>query len=145
MSATNPQVVIPAGQYFLGDPCYAVPDELWMDLLNSCDYFSEPVGSVAGHTVVAFGTFYGDGEYPDQCGRLYSVDAGLIGLTPAALATKNDALYLSGLGQWVEFAEDVVAESENGLLSFGPFVIQTADLEEDDDRWDSDANEDEEA
>jgi hypothetical protein len=138
-------VAVPAGRYFLGDPCYAVPDEHWSDLLASCEIFDKPVGAVAGTEVLAFGTFYGDGTYPDQCGRLYSVDAGLIGLTPAAFATKYDALYLSKLGQWVEFDEDVVAETEGGLLSFGPYVIQTADLEEeDDDRFDSaDAEEDE--
>ena len=28
---------VPAGSYFLGDPCYAVPSHLWNELLDSCE------------------------------------------------------------------------------------------------------------
>ena len=65
-----------------GDPCYAVPDQFWMDLLGSCDFFSDTLeGNVNGFTVYSAGTMYGDGTYSDNKGRQFPVDAGMIGLT----------------------------------------------------------------
>ena len=45
---------VPAGAYFLGDPCYAVPGGAWDALLQTCDVFTTPVGTVLGHDVLAF-------------------------------------------------------------------------------------------
>lgn len=126
LHTTNPRIHIPAGRYFLGDPCYAVPDELWHDLLASCDYFNEPVGNVAGHRVVAFSTAYGDGEYYDNQGRRYPVDAGLIGVVPEALATKYPREELEKLGRFVEHAGTLLS-SEDGVIYLGQIAIDTKD------------------
>jgi hypothetical protein len=46
MRIKSVDVVVPAGQYVLGDPCYAVPDDKWDELLDSCNYFENPVGHI---------------------------------------------------------------------------------------------------
>ena len=120
-------VSVPAGTYFLGDPCYAVPSEMWDDLLASCDFFKLPVGTVRRTQVLAFGTRWGDGTYTDGEGNSYPVDAGLIGLTPIALASARlDSWGLSSMGRIVTFVSATRCTSDNaGLLVFGRICINT--------------------
>ncbi len=128
-------VTVPAGRYFLGDPCYAVPNEYWMPLLESCEVFEgSPVGQANGLQVLAFGTVWGDGTYYDQHGASYPVDAGLIGLTPIALAQQhNDFEQLEGLGCIVNFDSPTTCTKAEGVLTFGPFSIDTDPEETDHD------------
>jgi hypothetical protein len=126
------RVLVPAGTYFLGDPCYAVPDALWDALLQSCDYFqSRPIGEVNGHKVLGFNTKYGDGTYVDQDGNEFGVDAGLIGLVPEALIDKDEMCANYGTdfnkhpGLWVEFHKDVVCATDGARLEFGKYRINT--------------------
>jgi hypothetical protein len=64
-------VTVPAGTYFLGDPCYSVPGHEWQDLLKVTNFFEKPAGHLSdGSTqVVAFSTAWGDGVYPDNQGK----------------------------------------------------------------------------
>jgi len=126
------QVIVPAGKYWLCDPCYAVPENLWMQLLSTCDYFSEPVGTVTlskgiTYNVLGFSTAYGDGCYADQHGNAYPVDAGLIGLTPVELVAMDR---LEGLGTLVEFTEDTLCTNDGGRMQFGKYKINTLDDDE---------------
>ena len=118
------EVTVPAGKYWLGDPCYAVPSELWMDLLNSCKVFELPIGKVTKdgqeYEVLAFGTAYGDGCYSDQHGNSFPVDAGLIGLTPVELAEGEP--FGSTL---VYFPTETICSSYGGVLTFGDYEIDT--------------------
>lgn len=123
-------VSVPAGKYWLGDPCYSVPHSLWADLLTSCEFFEYPVGKVtteSGETyqVLAFGTKYGDGCYQDQHGHEFPVDAGLIGLTPVGLA--QDAPFGSLL---VEFEVETKCSTFEGVLKFGRYEINTGDSDD---------------
>lgn len=133
-------VQLPAGTYFLGDPCYAVPNDHWMPLLESCDYFeASPVGTLPdGNQVLAFSTAYGDGQYRDQHGHLYAVDAGMIGLTPVLPAPgwryANEDL--RNLGRIVTFDHPFTATTDGeGRLAFGPYEIDTAGDDEEADGW----------
>jgi hypothetical protein len=132
------EVTVPAGEYFLGDPCYAVHDADWMPLLHSCGFFQDkPVGTVRGHQVLGFGTRWGDGTYHDQDGHEYSVDAGLIGLVPLALwrqAPKYDEATLRDLGQIVAVGHPFTCSTDatSGLLIFGNTKIDTDPEVEDD-------------
>lgn len=73
------------GTYFIGDPCYALRDELyekWGHENNyadgNYDYFA--VGSTA----------YGDGVYDDiYSGKSYGVDAGILGVVNMDYANPN--------------------------------------------------------
>jgi hypothetical protein len=135
--ATGWKVTVPPGTYFLGDPCYAVPDADWAPLLASCDTFERPVGCVRGFEVLAFGTRWGDGTYTDGDGNEYGVDAGLIGLTPMGMNPSGKDQYggdLAALGQIVTFPDETVCttDGESGLLVFGDVKIDT-DPEQDED------------
>ncbi len=133
---TTVSMVVPKGVYYLGDPCYMVPDELWMPLLEDSDYFDQPSGVVNGHTVYAFHTLYGDGEYKDQYGNSYPVDAGLIGLVPIELPDAATKAQHDGASQLVTFSNPTVCICDEGLLKFGHILIDTRDEEEDEvDEW----------
>lgn len=121
------KVTVPPGAYFLGDPCYAVPSDLWDDLLASCAVFENPVGTVADCQVLAFGTRWGDGVYCDDEGGRYPVDAGLIGLTPTGLAAQRpDYDQLPSKGRIVSFTHATHCTcNPEGRLTFGPYCIDT--------------------
>lgn len=119
-------VMVPAGKYVLGDPCYVVPDDKWDQLLASCEYFQGgPIGKVDGHCVLGFGTKWGDGCYVDQYGFKYPVDAGLIGLVPIEFAQIQESPFFET--RIIEFSakETKCSCDEDGKLTFGAFVIDT--------------------
>jgi hypothetical protein len=131
-------VIVPAGKYVLGDPCYAVPDHLWIDLLESCGIFGldedgSPVGFINGHHVLGFSTAYGDGCYGGSDGYFYGVDAGLIGLVPYELAVGQE---WGGQSRVVEFTVNTVCTNRGGVMQFGNIEIDTLD-------WDSVGEEEE--
>ena len=117
---THFEVTIPAGRYYLGDPCYVIRDKDWMPLLENCDYFRNPVGKVGGHEILAFGTKHGDGSFVDQHKNEYGVDAGLIGLVPVAYGGKHD----HG-NREVEFKFPTLCWNDDGVLHFGGITINT--------------------
>ena len=118
---------IPAGEYYVGDPCYGVPDARWMEWLEAADYENVDRFLVADlddrHTVVGVRTAYGDGEYYDQAGRAYPVDAGLIGVVPVELVEEDEP---SGMHR-VTFDSDfqVAYSGEHGTIHIGTIDIET--------------------
>ena len=119
-------VVIPPGEYWVGDPCYAYTnnsDSLWMPLL--CNFLDDsPLAQVGDNWFVAFPTAYGDGVYLDQDGREYGVDAGLIGVVPVDSA-EPDAGTLYALHR-TTFEREVQMYSEDGKIHIGRLVIDTS-------------------
>jgi hypothetical protein len=137
MKITSIEVEVPAGQYVLGDPCYAVPEHKWMELLESCNYFENPIGNFSTdnegfttyHSTVAFGTRWGDGCYRGTDGNLYPVDAGLIGLVPLS-ASSNELR--DDLSTVVTFDKPAICSTDGtGKLRFGHITIDTDPDEED--------------
>lgn len=126
-----------AGKYFVGDPCYAIKDENWKPLLESNNYFNLETtrawaGKYNGKIMFAAGTAYGDGLYFDNDGRAYGVDAGLLGIIPFE-ACDGDSM---GCGHVIEFSEDFEVWAEEGCFTFGELVIETGEVEENDDFYD---------
>lgn len=87
---------LPAGEYLVGDPCYAFDHSLrqnWLEWLADAwkekgvdrDRLTILDGRVKGMRIAASRTAYGDGEYYDQDGHVYGVDAGLLGAVPVEL------------------------------------------------------------
>lgn len=146
------EVQVPAGTYFLGDPGYAIDaEDEWAQMLESAGYFDDkPVGTLNGQQVIAFNTAHGDGGYRDSDGHRYTVDAGLIGLVPEAVYSRQ-ASYpdLGKLGRIVTFVRPVTCtDDRSGALVFGEIKIDTGWMPEDekDDGWDDEdsyADEDE--
>jgi hypothetical protein len=125
---TEITLTMPAGKYYLGDPCYSVPKDRWMEWLKAADYENAGcvlIADLEGRKVIGFGTAYGDGVYADQFGNTYGVDAGLIGLVPVEIA-ENPYGGREGCGRIVEFPEPFeCSRYKNGTLKFGDIVIVT--------------------
>lgn len=147
---TDCRVTVPAGAYYLGDPCYVFHNdergsEQWSALLDDSDYFGAggtPEGGPLGFVevpvdpahpedsaltrlpVVAFRTAYGDGGYEDREGHSYSVDAGMIGLVPAWWAVANALTAESGPADGLRYlttnARFVVFTTEVQCTKGGP-------------------------
>lgn len=131
MEIKRVEVVVPKGSYVIGDPCYAVPDKDWDDLLLSCNYFQNPIGCVRDGMqkffVLAFSTKWGDGSYHGTDGNVYPVDAGLLGLVPVEM--------LEDLSdhEVVNFSKNTLCiDDGSGKLIFGHITIDTDPTEEED-------------
>lgn len=126
-------VIVPAGTYILGDPCYATPNECWDEAIETSDIFNDPVGyiTVEGnrYPILGFGTAYGDGTYLGSDGFEYSVDAGLIGLVPYDVGRH---MFDPVLHRVIVFDEDTLCTNDNGNMMFGDIRIDTsgADMED---------------
>ncbi len=88
-------VTIPAGRYWVGDPGYLLDDADWWPWLTASGAYGKTgkrrdeamLGKTpSGHFVLAYSTAFGDGMYWDNEGCRYPVDAGMLGIVPAAYA-----------------------------------------------------------
>ena len=77
--------MMPAGRYYVGDLCYVMHPQ-WNEVCDLLFAGRDDHGCNEGEFTLANGvkfaiynTAYGDGEYPDQKGNTYPVDAGCIG------------------------------------------------------------------
>ena len=143
MSDVITKVELDPGRYYVGDPCYALSDEQYDELLEfGYDRaLSWQIGGT-GPRAVRFVTQYGDGTYGDQAGRVYGVDSGNLACIPAEACerrlqasdywdVRGDELY-SGhgvlCGHFVEFDAPIKCwRTDDGTLVFGPLVIETGD------------------
>lgn len=120
---------MPAGRYYIGDPCYVIAD--WDAF---CHVWFQQDGGIFdfdGYSVCAYNTQYGDGCYPASDGSMLGVDAGIIGAVPAALMTTGDY----DMGTEVEFREPFECYRDyDGRMHFGTFEVMTGD-EENEDRY----------
>lgn len=134
-------VKMPAGKYWVGDPCYAVPDHRWMEWLESADYMNERrflLAELDGMPTLGVGTAHGDGQYLGSDGKRYPVDAGLIGVTPAELVEGHP-----GGMSLVEFENDFLCEyDEDGTITIGHITIDTDPDEDDEDDYYDDEDDD---
>lgn len=125
-------VRMPAGTYLVGDPCYAVADDRWMEWLESANFRDDGqvlIAELDGHPVLGIGTAHGDGVYTDEDGKRYPVDAGLIGLVPIEVA--GGALTLrSDLNHVVTFNGPFDCRYDDGVIRLGHIVIDTDPAEE---------------
>ena len=130
-------VVLPAGRYFIGDPCYVIPDDLWDEFCElSLDKGTAGQGTGVlqfhGHMMLAADTAFGDGTYTDQGGVEYGVDAGMLAVVPEALGNQTDEGEMKRLGNVVEFPSQFIAAACGGKFNFGGIYIDTAPVDEDD-------------
>ena len=118
-------MLMPAGTYYVGDLCYVMHNE-WDEF---CDLTTDGMRCLDGvfqlsdgRKFATFSTKYGDGEYYDQLGNSYSVDAGLIGCIRVEDLTES-----VGTGKIYRFDSDFSVGSRNGLITIGHLVIDTAE------------------
>lgn len=129
-------MMLPAGKYWVGDPCYAVPKEDWRPLLESTDYLGmenrHGVFLFKGHYIGSCATTHGDGEYFDKQGRSYPVDSGGLG----AVHESYVGLEAAG-GHWIHFPEpfSIRYEEKDGMVVIGHIRIATDDEYEEEEQW----------
>lgn len=119
-------VEVPAGEYFVGDPCYGVPADRWMEWLHAADYENAHpmlVAELDGKTVVGVSTAYGDGTYDGSDGEGYPVDSGLIGVVPVELVEEDSPW---GMNK-VSFANPFTCSYNDGTITIGHITIETGD------------------
>lgn len=151
--------MLPAGKYFIGDPCYVIRDEDWSDILDETRFFGlyatekammeddysakdeqNGIFKYKGHKLAASSTAYGDGEYHSNVGTKFSVDAGLLAAVPMALVDMTAyGDTLEKLGAFVEMEEDFDVDYNDGVITFGHIEIYTGDEdpESENDWWES--------
>ena len=120
-------MLMPAGTYYVGDLCYVMHNEWdeFCDLTTDGMRCLDGVFQLAdGRQFATFSTKYGDGEYYDQLGNSYPVDAGLIGCIRVEDLTEEVRV---GTGKICHFNSDFPVGSQNGLITIGDLVIDTAE------------------
>lgn len=144
------EVTVPAGKYYLGDPCYLIPDADWLAWLEAADYRNaEAFVAKVPYTdlvAVAFSTAYGDGSYPLDTpdgtdGGYIPVDSGLIGVVPFDAITSP--LSFDGSYKIVNFDNDTVVTEEIGIMDFGGYIVNTDPNADEDDDYDEELNDEE--
>lgn len=112
---------LPAGKYFVGDPCYCF-DKSWHEVLEKSDCLGE-FYEKDGAFCAARQTMHGDGGYEDWFGGKYSVDSGMIGVTDFRLIERFDDL--ERLGRVFQFYREFEVSESDGVITIGKFKIDT--------------------
>ena len=156
-SGDRMEVVIPPGEYFLGDPCYVLANPLY-DAIGDMIF---PPGNNSGRDVMVevtladgakaavfdFRTKYGDGRYPYKVywpefreqgsvrGEGLAVDSGGLALVDRRLVERGDfdEERLAKLGTFVRFEGRKLAVTEGGNLCVPGLVEAWTDPPRDDD------------
>jgi hypothetical protein len=79
----SPEVrqTLPAGIYWFGDLCYVLNDAVYDAAFGAYAYRDGYYTQTnTNHRFLVHGTAYGDGNYDDDHGNSYSVDAGILSL-----------------------------------------------------------------
>lgn len=130
-----------AGQYYIGDLCYVIDDELWGDV---CDkhFGDEEDFTIRGNRLFMAGTAYGDGSYDVQgADGVCLVDSGTIGCLrvdtmESSLVLKNmsrEELFDGGIV--VTFDQYFEVSCDGGVFNFGHIVVDTEGNDDEDDDW----------
>jgi hypothetical protein len=130
------------GSYYIGDPCFLFNRRSWLEILRQTDFFEKEDSTIDNLKVAVKGTIHGDGDYQDNYGRKYGVDAGLIGILPIALIEKDneytkEQIEESDFMHIVKFEQDFEVEVSPGHFQFGDIIIDTVsedkEIEDDND------------
>lgn len=161
MSSFNTLNVLPAGKYFVGDPCYVISDSKWGALLDQTGFlglYATPESMrqnmdrydgnkcgmwlFEGVAIGASSTKHGDGGYFDQYGNCYSVDSGTLGVVPFEYIQATEKLNLSlldGILRVVDFPTSFTVEYSDGIVFIGDIEINTDpkcdDYDDEDEDW----------
>ena len=119
------------GEYYVGDLCYVLHDE-WEEVCQLLFAGRDDHGCNQGEfnlkdgrRFAIYNTKYGDGNYFDQNGKSYDVDAGSIGcILMDDINLESEGNFLAG-GNIHTFNEDFHTDEEDGRIMFGSLIIDT--------------------
>jgi len=121
-----------SGKYWIGDLCYVMNDhwdEVCQLTIRGHDVKDGEFILSNGVRFACYSTYYGDGEYSDNNGNLYGVDAGLIGCI--RLEDIHDVDSDIDSGHVFTFETEFKTKEDNDLINFGHINIETKDNEYD--------------
>jgi len=146
MSNTSRTETLRAGEYYFGDICYIMNEEVyhkvWGDKLGFKDGlfhvdFRDSQGRQWLGDFVVSGTAYGDGCYEGKH-RNYGVDAGVLGLVPISLWDPEKAKDIKRLGARFVARSRVAFEVKDGWFTVDSEnfheCVDTDPKQEEDDR-----------
>ena len=131
------KILMPAGQYYIGDLCYVLKKE-WDEC---CDLFFAGRNDSGcnegkftlkdGRTFVNFNTAYGDGYYHTSADQGLGVDSGSIGcILVSDLSVEQTPEHMAKCGILVTFPEDFYCYSDRGDMTFGRVDVLTTYTDE---------------
>ena len=99
--------------FYIGDPCYALPDTIYQDVWGENGWDSgEIYVPNFGMCFAVDSTAYGDGCYRGSDGNVYPVDAGVLSIVPVEMMDKD----VRGLGRIVECEGEARFSFEDGVF-----------------------------
>ena len=123
-------MTMPAGLYYVGDLCYVLHDE-WDEVCELLFAGRDDHGCNEGEFTLRDGrrfaiynTAYGDGEYRDNEGNRYLVDAGSIGCIRIEDIRQTPENFING-GVALTFLKPFLTGSDGSTLTFGHVSINT--------------------
>ena len=107
--------------FYIGDPCYVLPDEIYYGVWDEQYNFED--GKIIVKDGLAFlvhGTAYGDGEYFDDIGTSYGVDSGTLAVVPFELIKKPEIMPSEGDYEYGRFVAGTNAtlDYRDGVFTF---------------------------
>jgi hypothetical protein len=138
--ATDSPTTLSPGQYWIGDLCYVMHD-VWNEVVDKMyegdtDHEGEVITLNDGREFLYFGTAHGDGEYFDNEGNAYGVDAGIIGII-ALEDIKQDGKNDLANGRVEMFSSPFSCAKDGGVLIFGGIQIDTDPQEDSDEDYEN--------
>ena len=141
---------LPAGMYWIGDPCYVFPHEgplcnKWVELLETNNYLKDSFAELDDGKITVWAdiTAFGDGSYLSSVNKRFGVDSGMLGIVPIEtvdyLGKSREELEQSGL--FVSFDTQFEIKFSYGFFLFGDITIETNDDDYDEEYDDSDDDE----
>ncbi len=129
---------IPAGNYYVGDLCYALKDEIYEKVFGIEEYRNGYYENSKGGFFMVASTAWGDGCYKGTDKREYCVDAGIIGIASLDIC-RNEADWDGGHKH--TFKKPVDLTFSKGIFDFYAgskhFVIDTVGNDEEEYHSDS--------
>lgn len=133
---------LPAGAYYIGDPCYILNDEIYHKILmplvfetlrnkrNAYEFYSNPNNEYTQRGVVMH-TLEGDGLYPSNTGLFFAVDSGQIAcIDMACIGITEDIDYAVSKNSVCIYNFNKpfsCVRYDNGVLRFNSVSINTGD------------------
>lgn len=133
----NFTILIPPGFYFIGDPAYAIDDDLWHKIGKETSWFANsPVYKGEKGNFIIF-SVDGDGVYESNDGYMkFGVDSGSIGIVPESYLPANleekiaHEKWLRTMGIFKHFQKPTYVKRRGDILMFGSIVIPVGSVEE---------------
>jgi len=118
--------IIRPGKYYLGDPIFALNEEVHYDKFGTIHQFQNGKYDLLENKIdfVVHKTHYGDGIYEDTKNRKYNITTGLIGLVHESMI--DDILIAKKNGVIFHFLDAVHFIYNRGLFTIksGNFIIE---------------------